>query len=63
MDCCWMKGTGGGEGGSMAVPALRIYLEGARFPCARIQHLNDDGDADADPEGGGEDDEDNNVIL
>ena len=59
MDCCWMKGTRGG--GGMAVPAPRIYLEGARFPRARIQHLNDDGDADTDPKGGGEDDDDNNA--
>ena len=47
----------------MAVTAPRIYLEGAHFPLARIQHLNNDGDADADPEGGGEDDDNNNAVL
>ena len=60
MDCCWMKG-GGGEG--MAVPATRMYLEGARFLHGRIQHLNNDGDADAAPKGGGEDNDDNNAVL
>ncbi len=47
----------------MAVPTLRMYLEGARFLRARIQHLNDDGDTDVDPEGGGEDNNNNNAIL
>ena len=47
----------------MAVPTLRMYLEGAGFLCARNQHLNDDGDADADPKGGGEDDDDDNAVL
>ncbi len=47
----------------MAVPVARMYLEGARFLRARIQHLNDDGDADADPKGGGEDDDDDNAVL
>jgi hypothetical protein len=47
MDCCWMKG----------------YLEGACFlrPC--IRHLNNDGDADMDPKGGGEDNDNNNAVL
>jgi hypothetical protein len=46
----------------MAVLNQWMYLEGARFLRARIQHLNNDGDADADPEGGGED-AGNNVVL
>ena len=53
MDCCWMDGRGGG----MAVPTPRMYLEGARHL------LNDDGDADADPKGGGEDGNNNNAVL
>jgi hypothetical protein len=47
----------------MAVPTLRMYLEGACFLRACIRHLNDDGDADADPGGGGEDNNDNNTVL
>ena len=47
----------------MAVPAPRIYLEGAGFPRASIQRLNDDGDADGGPKGGGEDDDNKNAVL
>ncbi len=47
----------------MAVPTPRMYLEGARFLRAHIRHLNDDGDTDTDPKGGGEDNNDNNTIL
>ena len=47
----------------MAVPTPRMYLEGAHYLRARIRHLNNDGDADTDPEGGGEDNNNNNTIL
>jgi hypothetical protein len=47
----------------MAVPAKRMYLEGACFLRGCIQHLNDDGDAHADLEGEGKDNEDNNAVL
>ncbi len=47
----------------MAVPTPRMYLEGAHFLRARIRHLNNDGNEDADPEGGGEDGNGDNTIL
>ncbi len=59
IDCCWMKGGGRG----MAVPTPRMYLEGARFLRARIRHLNNDDDADVDPKGGGEDNNNDNIVL
>ncbi len=40
-----------------------MYLEGSGFLRARIQHLNDDGDAEADLKEGREDDDDDNDIL
>ena len=47
----------------MAVPTPKMYLEGTRFQSAHIRHLNDDGDADAGHEGGGEDNDDNKTAL
>ena len=47
----------------MAVSIPKMYLEGARFLCVHIQHLNNDGDVDMDLEGGGEDANNNNTIL
>ena len=47
----------------MAVPTPRMYLEGARFLRACNRHLNNDGDADVDPKGGGEDNNNDNAIL
>ena len=62
------SGTGGGDPALVllrealeAVSTPRMYLEGMHFLHVCIRHLNNSGDTDADPKGGGEDDDNNGV--